>query len=164
MLSREAGNRQRPRRPIVRTLNRRATALAVVCTALAAAGCGSDSDSEDEDSPSAAGTSLEVTLDIDGEQGDETARTGSVACESQADCPGAESLTPADFEPVPAETACTEIFGGPETAMITGSLAGEPVESEFSRANGCEIKHFDRFVSLLQSVFPDYRPGEALTP
>ena len=138
--------------------------MAVACAALAAAGCGSDSDSEDEDSPSAAGTSLEVTLDIDGEQGDEAARTGSVACESQVDCPGAESLTVADFEPVPAETACTEIFGGPETAIITGNLAGEPVEGEFSRANGCEIERFDRFVPLLQSLFPDYKPGEALTP
>ena len=138
--------------------------MAVACAALAAAGCGSDSDSDDEDSPSAAGTSLEATLDIDGGQGDEAARTGSVACESQVDCPGAESLTPADFEPVPAETACTEIFGGPETATITGSLAGEPVEGEFSRANGCEIERFDRFTPLLQSVFPDYKPGEALTP
>jgi len=138
--------------------------LAVACAALAAASCGSDSDSDDEDSPSAAGTSLEVTLDIDGEQGEEAARTGSVACESQVECPGAESLTAADFEPVPAETACTEIFGGPETATITGNLAGEPVEGEFSRANGCEIERFDRFVPLLQSVFPDYKPGEALTP
>lgn len=162
MLSRETGHDQQPRRSVLRALIRIATAVAVACAALAATGCGSDSD--DEDWTSAAGTSLEVTLDIDGERGDEAARTGTVACESQVDCPGAESLTAADFEPVPAETACTEIFGGPETATITGNLAGEPVEGEFSRANGCEIERFDRFTSLLRTLFSGYRPGSALAP
>ena len=57
---------------------------------------------------------------------------------------------------MPAETACTEIFGGPETRDDPGDLAGEPVEAEFSRANGCEIERFDRFVALLQALFPDY--------
>ncbi len=162
MLSREARHDQRPSRPVVRPLIRGATALAAVCLALAGAGCGSDSDDEDAGQGSAE-TSLEVTLDVDGEGG-EAARTETVACESQVDCEGAEGLSTTGFEPVPAATACTEIFGGPETASVVGTLSGDPVEAQFSRANGCEIERFDQFVPLLQSLFPDYMPGEALTP
>ena len=59
--------------------------------------------------------------------------------------------------------ACTEIYGGPDTLSIKGTIDGEPVDATFTRANGCEIERFDRFAELLKELFPDYRPGAAIT-
>ncbi len=157
MLSREAHHGRWTGRPVVRPLIRIATALAAVCAALAVAGCGSDSEDEG-DTAGSTGTGLEVTLDIDGEGGKpaRTMQCGSSTCNGP--------LSASDFEPVPPATPCTEIFGGPETATITGTLDGESVEARLSRANGCEIERFDRFIALLQELFPDYTPGQALQP
>lgn len=51
--------------------------------------------------------------------------------------------------PVPAGAMCTEIFGGPQTATVSGTLHGDPVEASFSRENGCEIARWDDHVPLL---------------
>jgi hypothetical protein len=48
------------------------------------------------------------------------------------------------------QRACTQIYGGPETARITGTIDGEKVDRRFSRTNGCEIADFDRAGELLQ--------------
>lgn len=53
------------------------------------------------------------------------------------------------FAPVPAGRACTEIYGGPQTATVTGTYRGEPVDAEFDRTNGCEISRWDAHVDLL---------------
>ena len=48
--------------------------------------------------------------------------------------------------------ACTDIFGGPESARVTGELHGKPVASDFGRANGCEISRWDAVADLLAQV------------
>ena len=53
------------------------------------------------------------------------------------------------FAPVPADQACTEIYGGPQTASVTGTLRGEPVDAEFDRTNGCQIDRWDAHAALL---------------
>jgi hypothetical protein len=50
---------------------------------------------------------------------------------------------------VPGNTACTQIYGGPETATITGTWRGRPVSSSFTRVNGCEIKRWTALTGLL---------------
>jgi hypothetical protein len=50
---------------------------------------------------------------------------------------------------VPGNTACTEIYGGPETATITGTWRGRPVNSSFARNNGCEIARWTALTGLL---------------
>lgn len=45
--------------------------------------------------------------------------------------------------PVPANLACTEIWGGPQRARIVGTIAGKKVWATFSRANGCHISRWD---------------------
>lgn len=52
------------------------------------------------------------------------------------------------FAPVPKNTACTQIYGGPQIATVTGTFRGEPVAAEFSRTNGCEIERWDRVAFL----------------
>jgi hypothetical protein len=108
-------------------------------------------------------TDLKVTLDPDG-PGGEPPDTESVACaEGESDAPCA-TLRPEDVAPVPAATACTEIYGGPDEATLEGTIAGEEVSATFTRANGCEIERFDRITPLLQELFPAYKPGASIAP
>jgi hypothetical protein len=43
------------------------------------------------------------------------------------------------FAPTSPKVACTEIYGGPQRALITGALGGVRIWTEFTRTNGCEI-------------------------
>ncbi|WP_030024449.1 SSI family serine proteinase inhibitor, partial [Streptomyces monomycini] len=56
------------------------------------------------------------------------------------------------FAGVPKGSKCTMQYGGPATARITGRWAGRPVDARFSRADGCEISRWNRFVPVLPSV------------
>ena len=47
------------------------------------------------------------------------------------------------LEPVPADAACTMIFGGPEQATVVGTVNGEQVDAAFERSNGCELDRWD---------------------
>jgi len=61
----------------------------------------------------------------------------SVACDELEDHPNV--LTPS-LDPA---TPCTEIYGGPQRAEISGTFNGQPIDSEFSRSNGCLISQWD---------------------
>ncbi len=163
MLSREARHGERALRPAARPLNVRVRSLAAVCAGLAIGGCGADDDAEPATEPGATATELTVTLDADG-PGGEAERTETVSCEPGSRCTEIEPITTPDFAPTPPDTACTEIFGGPDTVTIEGTLRGEPVDAQLTRANGCEIERFDRFTPLLRVLFPGYQPGASLAP
>ena len=53
------------------------------------------------------------------------------------------------FAPVPADTACTEIFGGPQIAIVSGRVDGHRVWARLSRVDGCQIARWKRVPSLL---------------
>lgn len=53
------------------------------------------------------------------------------------------------FAPVPPGTIATMIYGGPETATVTGTWRGRPVEAEFRRNDGAQIFRWDRVAPLL---------------
>jgi hypothetical protein len=53
------------------------------------------------------------------------------------------------FAPAPADLVCTEVYGGPQTARVTGVWGGEPVELEPGRRDGCEIAEWDALGPLL---------------
>ncbi|MEU6815795.1 SSI family serine proteinase inhibitor [Streptomyces sp. NPDC046860] len=59
------------------------------------------------------------------------------------------------FAPVPPDTLCTMIDGGPATAHVTGYWAGRPVDAGFRRGDGCEIARWDRLVPFLPDLAPD---------
>lgn len=48
------------------------------------------------------------------------------------------------------DMACTQVYGGPETASVNGTWRGRRVLSTFSRTDGCEISRWD----LLQGLLP----------
>ncbi len=55
------------------------------------------------------------------------------------------------FAPVPPRVMCTEIWGGPQVARVTGRLGAARVDARFDRTNGCEIA---RWNALSPWLFP----------
>jgi hypothetical protein len=124
--------------------------LVLLCALLALAGCG-----DDEVAAPAATTELVVRVDRDGPQGPKAPKDLRIACaagDASPACRAAERLKPRDFDPVPDNVACTDIFGGPQTARVSGTLRGERVSATFSRSNGCEIHRWDTVAPLLDEV------------
>lgn len=63
---------------------------------------------------------------------------------------GAELLT----QPPPQQQVCTQVYGGPEVATVTGNVDGEEVDARFTRTNGCEIARFDEASPLWTGEVP----------
>jgi hypothetical protein len=143
---------------------------ALAVAAVLTGGCGDDESSDDANTaPGGKGSALELTLDPDGEGGEEPS-TESVECPDPPR-PGPDPLcgqvlllSPKDFAPLPPDVACTEIYGGPDTLRVEGTLEGKPIEETFTREDGCEITRFDTWTPILKRLFPEYRPGESLAP
>lgn len=56
------------------------------------------------------------------------------------------------IEGPPADQVCTEQYGGPDVAIITGTLDEQPVDTTVDRTNGCGISDWD---TLLGAVLPN---------
>lgn len=48
------------------------------------------------------------------------------------------------FAPLRKGLICTQIYGGPQVALVTGTLAGHRLWARFQRRNGCEIDRWNR--------------------
>jgi hypothetical protein len=117
------------------------------------AGCGGGSSSGSDGS-----TQLHITVWPHGKSG--TSSSYTLNCpegtgtlpDARAACSKLKRVDAAVFAPVPSGTACTEIYGGPQTALVVGRLAGKPLRAalraEFSRTNGCEMARWGRLVFL----------------
>jgi Subtilisin inhibitor-like len=53
------------------------------------------------------------------------------------------------FAPTPPGTACTQIYGGPQQALVRGSFRGRRVWTRFTRRDGCAIARWNRVAFLL---------------
>jgi hypothetical protein len=124
-------------------------ALVLAClAALGAVGCGGD----DNEQPAAVNSlaELTVTVDADGD-GPTKPKTATVKCGPASDskeCAALGDMKAEVFQPVPGDMACTQQYGGPETAKVTGTFKGEQVDAEFSRVNGCEIARWEKMTPV----------------
>jgi hypothetical protein len=128
-------------------------ALIIGTLLITLAACGSD-----EPTPATPGdatlATLTITIDHDGPKGT-PAKQLKLNCHAPIDsraCGAAAGVSAADLAPTPADRACTEIFGGPQTASIKGTIRGNPVDATFSRRDGCEIARWERVQDLLAEV------------
>jgi len=134
----------------------------IVLLLLTACSAGSDdpsaapSSSAGSSSPSAAPVSGDLVVELDRGEGAAPERY-TLGCGEQVsgDLPDAAAACThlaglADpFAPLPADQVCTEQFGGPQTARVTGSWAGAGVDLALARTNGCEISQWDSLGPLL---------------
>jgi hypothetical protein len=112
-------------------------------------GCG-----EYDDEPAAPAPLADLVVVVDAGREPREARVRCAAPDDSPACRAAAALTADDFAPVPGNVACTQIFGGPETARVTGTLRGERVDVRFSRTDGCEIERWDEVAGLLAAAGP----------
>ena len=63
-----------------------------------------------------------------------------------------ETVGDSALPPVPKGTMCTQVYGGPETATITGTWRGRQINSQFSRTNGCEISRWNALTGVLPAA------------
>ncbi|WP_223148702.1 SSI family serine proteinase inhibitor [Aeromicrobium ginsengisoli] len=131
-------------------------ALLVLVAVLAAtlSACGKDAAS---DSSSSAGTALTITV-VASEGAD------SQTYELRCDPAGGDHPQPAEacaaldtagakvFEPVAKDQMCTELYGGPQTATVTGTYDGDKVDATFRRTNGCEIDRWEQLGTTFFNV------------
>ncbi|MCO5998576.1 SSI family serine proteinase inhibitor [Actinoallomurus rhizosphaericola] len=59
------------------------------------------------------------------------------------------------FAPTPKDQMCTQIYGGPQTATVTGTWNGKKIDATFNRRNGCEIKRWGNLASLFGATPPE---------
>jgi Subtilisin inhibitor-like len=69
--------------------------------------------------------------------------TRKVACRRLAD------MTPSAFAPVPVDAVCTQVYGGPQKAVVKGTFGSRRIWASFRRRNGCEIDRWNRFTPWL---------------
>jgi hypothetical protein len=130
-------------------------ALACLIALSVFAGCGEDDDEQPASPPPAAVADLVVQVDPDGSDGSRPVREAEVRCADAGDsaaCRAADALTAKDFAPTPGQVACTQQYGGPQTATVRGTLHGERIDARFSRTDGCEIARWDGVAPLLEAA------------
>ncbi|WP_326671166.1 SSI family serine proteinase inhibitor [Streptomyces sp. NBC_01257] len=89
------------------------------------------------------------TYELDCEPAGGSHPVAQQACDRLAQLPG-ESADP--FAPVSRAAMCTQQFGGPATARITGTWQGRSIDSAFDRTNGCEIGRWNSLRPVLPNV------------
>jgi hypothetical protein len=144
-----------------------AFALALALT-LTLAGCAGDEPPGSADAgPVDAGPPVRLALVVDpgrGERaiestltcdGGEAVASGAIADRGEdAACARVREITDLLLDPPQsdADRICAAIYGGPQTARLTGTIGDRRVERSFSRENGCAIADWDRAVPLLPAV------------
>jgi hypothetical protein len=113
-------------------------------TACGALGGAGDSDSETATTVSA--TDLVITVWPRGDGG--PSRTWSLTCDPVGgSLPRARNacarLTRKALQPLPRDSICTQVYGGPQKAEVVGRFERRSVNARFSRTNGCEIHRWN---------------------
>ena len=83
--------------------------------------------------------------------GDTATITGTVDLDDQAACRALASpdVVSRLVEGPPADQICTEQYGGPDVATITGIIDEQPVDTTVDRTNGCGIADWDELLAEL---------------
>jgi hypothetical protein len=128
------------------------------------AGCAEPAGSGADPSPTAASSSAadvddELMIVLDRGDGTEpehyTLSCGGVPDgdhpDASAACAHLEGLEE-PFVALPTDMVCTEQYGGPETAQITGRWHAADVDLDLSRTNGCRIAQWESLGPVLPPV------------
>ena len=133
--------------------------LLVLVTLAAAvlAGCGRDAP------PAAPAPAPEIDLRVTASDGSGPRETARVRCTGEGGrvsgflsgrdptrtCAAASRLARLLTEPPPGDRTCASVYGGPETARVTGRLRAERVDRSFAHTNACESDEWEAARALL---------------
>ena len=106
--------------------------------------------------PTASGGSTELTIVVVDASGERL--TWQLTCDPaggthphpEAACAALLAHGERALPPTRKDVACTDIYGGPEKATISGTFQDRRVLSTLARTNGCEISRWN----LLRGVLP----------
>ena len=119
--------------------------LPALLAAAALTGCGGDGE---QPAASAPADSTQLTVEVTG-AGADPVRI-ELSCGSSKPCDrGRLDKLAAVAEPEDPARACTQQYGGPEQAHMTGTLEGKPVDVTVDRADGCGIADYDALFAAL---------------
>ncbi len=107
-----------------------------------------------------AGEPVPADLTVKVDDGNGTTSTYALTClpeggdhpDAKGACAAVATSGAEAFGPPPKNQMCTEQYGGPQTASVTGTLNGEPVTATFSRTDGCEIGRWEAMSALFGPV------------
>lgn len=105
-----------------------------------------------------AGAGTELTIVVDNGSG--TTTTWRLTCDPaggdhptpDAACAALAANGETALPPVPKDRMCTQQYGGPDKATVTGTWRGTPVDASFSKTNGCEIGRWRSLAGLLPAL------------
>jgi hypothetical protein len=121
-----------------------ALSLALLVAALPA-GCGGDDEQPTGRAPAAA---TRLAVEVTG-AGPDPVRV-ELRCGGATLCGRARlDKLAAIVEPPDPARACTQQYGGPEEAHLTGTLEGEPVDVTVTRSDGCGIADYEALFAAL---------------
>lgn len=136
-------------------------ALALGLTFAVLTGCGDDEESGSQTASTPRG---EIELSIRFEDGAGNTKTATLTCRRDLQraggylrdaapaselCTAVRSIKELLTTQPDRPRVCTQIYGGPETARVTGTIDGVEVDRRFARTNGCEIADYRRAGALL---------------
>ena len=123
------------------------------------AGCsGGDEETVTPQAPAAeSGGTVNTELTIVSDDGAGKTETWTLTCDPaggthpdpEAACAALSAKGTTAMPAVAKDQMCTQQFGGPQKATITGTWKGEAVNASFSRTNGCEISRWQSLKGLL---------------
>ena len=127
------------------------------------AGCGESGAAKAPARPAAGSLALAVRYD----DGAGRVRSGRLTCAAGGQratgalaggppaarlCTQARAIAPLLTKQRAARVACTQIYGGPQTLRVTGTIDGRAVKQRFARTNGCEIADYARVARALPAT------------
>jgi hypothetical protein len=133
--------------------------LALAVAPVLIAGCG-NSDKETvtpQAGASESGGTVSTKLTIVSDDGAGKTETWTLTCDPaggthpdpEAACAALAAKGKTAMPAVAKDMMCTQQYGGPQTAKVTGTWKGEAVDASFSRTNGCEISRWQSLKGLL---------------
>jgi hypothetical protein len=121
------------------------TLLLAALAGLALAACGSASRSQ----PDPAGHFGSLTVTVRAKAGGPAVRTVHIDCDGPPLAAACARLAaaPGLLLSISDSERCTQIYGGPAVATVTGTFGGRAVDLTVTRADGCNIERWARLVA-----------------
>jgi hypothetical protein len=125
-------------------MNGRLLLLVALLGGALVAGCGDD----EQPAQAPAGASADLSVRVTGTGSGPIAVDYRCGAGRPCEPERLDALTELAAPPDPAR-ACTEIYGGPERAHVTGTIRGEPVDVTVARNDGCGIADYEALFAAL---------------